>query len=241
MIYGSPFVELNKYTHIASSTGYVAKIDYSGKGWLSGKKNTFTAALWKEGEGSDKHPLYTVDGQWNEGFTIRDGEGKHAKEIDYYDAKAAKMTPLTVAPIEEQDPYESRKAWGNVARSIEKGDMDATSHYKSRIEVAQRALRKKEQDDNREWVRAFFSQVSPDSPEEATFQKLVKMVSGINGWQGVEPEKTAGVWRFNLEKAKNAQPPYHAEGVSGLGENEDGTSAPVSQTTTRTSTDSSTK
>ena len=91
------------------------------------------------------------------------------------------------------------------------------------------------------WVRAFFSQVSPDSPEEATFQKLVKMVSGINGWQGVEPEKTAGVWRFDSEKAKNAEPPYHAEGVLGLGENEDGTSAPVSQTTTRTSTDSSTK
>jgi hypothetical protein len=241
LIYGSPFVELNRYTHIASTTGYVAKIDYSGKGWLSGKKNSFTAVLWKEGEGSDKHPLYTVDGQWNEGFTIREGEGKHAKEIDYYDAKAAKMTPLTVAPIEEQDPYESRKAWGNVARSIEKGDMDATSHYKSRIEMAQRALRKKEQDDKREWVRAFFCQVSPDSPEEATFQKLVKMVSGINGWQGVEPEKTAGVWRFDWEKAKNAKPPYHAEGVSGLGENEDGTSAPVSQTTTRTSTDSSMK
>jgi hypothetical protein len=241
LIYGSPFVELNKYTHIASTTGYVAKIDYSGKGWLSGKKNSFTAALWKEGEGSDKHPLYSVDGQWNEGFTIREGDGKHTKEIDYYDAKAAKTTPLTVAPIEEQDPYESRKAWANVARSIEKGDMDATSHYKSRIEVAQRALRRKEQDDKREWNRAFFSQVSPDSPEEATCQKLVKMVSGINGWQGVEPEKTAGVWRFDSEKAKNAEPPYHAEGVLGLGENEDGTSAPVSQTTTRTSTDSSLK
>ena len=219
----------------------MAKIDYSGKGWLSGKKNRFTAALWKEGVGSEKHPLYSVDGQWNDHFTLREGEGKHAKEIEYYDAKAAKTTPLTVAPIEDQDPYESRKAWRRVAASIEKGDMDATSHYKSRIEVAQRALRKKEQEENRDWKRAFFRQADSSSPEEVTFQKLVKMVSGINGWPGVEPEKTAGVWRFDAAKAKNAKPPYHGEGLVGLGENEDGTSAPVSQQTTRTSTESGRK
>ena len=238
LIYGSPFVELNRYTHIASSTGYVAKIDYSGKGWVSGKKNSFTAALWKEGDGSEKNPLYTAEGQWNEGFTFRKGDSKHGKEVDHYDAKASKTTPLLVAPVEEQDPYESRKAWRNVAKSIEKGDMDATSHFKSRIEVAQRALRKKEQEEKREWNRVFFSQGDSSGPEEVTFQKLVKMVSGVNGWQGVEPEKTAGVWRFDAEKAKNAKPPYHAEGSAGLGENEDGTSAPLSQQTTRTSTES---
>jgi Oxysterol-binding protein len=237
LIYGSPFVELNRFTHIASSTGYVAKIDYSGKGWLSGKKNSFTAALWKEGEGGEKHPIYTVDGQWNDNLTFRKGEGKHGKEIEHYDAKAAKITPLIVVPIEEQDPYESRKAWAKVSRSIEKGDMDATSYYKSRIEVAQRALRKKEQEEKREWKRVFFSQAKSSNPEEVTFQQLVKMISGVNGWQGVEPEKTAGVWRFDAEKAKSAKPPYHAEGLSGLGESED-TMTPISQTTTRTSTDS---
>jgi len=241
LIYGSPFVELNKYTHIASSTGYIAKIDYSGKGWLSGKKNRFSAALWKDGEGSEKHPLYTADGQWNDNITFKQGEGKHAKEIDHYDPKAAKTTPLIVAPIEQQDPYESRKAWRYVIKSIEKGDMDATSHYKSRIEMAQRALRKKEQEEHREWQRAFFRQADPNSPEEATFQKLVKMITGPNAWAGVEPEKTSGIWRFDPEKAKNAKSPYHAEGLAGLGENEDGTSAPVSQQTTRTSTESGRK
>lgn len=195
--------------------------------------------LWKEGDSSEKHPLYSVDGQWNESFTIREGGSKHGKEIEHYDAKATETTPLNVAPIEEQDPYESRRAWRNVARSIEKGDMEATSYFKSRIEVAQRALRKKEQEEGGEWNRVFFNQADSSSPEEETFQKLVKMVSGVNGWQGVEPEKTAGVWRFDAEKAKNAQPPYHPEAASGLGEDEDGTSAPVSQQTTRTSTDSS--
>ena len=237
MIYGSPFVELNSKTHIASSTGYVAKIDYSGKGWLSGKKNSFTAALWKDGHGSEKNPLYSIDGQWSGDFTIREGESKKAPVSDEYHAGSIKTTPLVVAPVEQQDPYESRKAWRNVAKSIEKGDMDATSHFKSRIENGQRVLRKHEAEEKRVWNRVFFRNVSTDDPSEATFQKLVKMVTGAGGWQGVEPEKTSGIWRFDPEKARNAKPPYHAEGVRGLGENEEGGSAEVSRATTRTSTD----
>lgn len=30
---GAPFVELNSASYIASSSGYTAKIDYSGRGW----------------------------------------------------------------------------------------------------------------------------------------------------------------------------------------------------------------
>ncbi|KKY26720.1 putative oxysterol binding protein [Phaeomoniella chlamydospora] len=231
LITGSPFVELNGFTHISSSTGYIAKIDYSGRGWLSGKKNTFSAFLWKEGEGDEKSPLYTVDGQWNDNFVMR--EGKKGKEVESYSAKTTKTTPLTVAPIESQDPYESRRAWRNVAASIQKGDMDAASHYKSRIENAQRALRKKEKEENREWERRFFRRI--DENEDPEFLKLVKPISGSTKWPGVEADKTGGIWRFDASKAKDAKPPYHAEGVSGLGETEDGTSAPVSRTTTRDS------
>ena len=225
LIYGSPFVELNNYTHIVSSTGYVARIDYSGKGWMSGKKNSFSASLWKVGEGDEKHPLYTAEGQWTDKFVIKAGDGKHAKEIDRYSGKAMKTTPLIVAPLEQQDPYESRKAWRNVAKSIEKGDMDATSHFKSRIENAQRELRRKEQQEKREWERTFFRNVDPK--EEPMFEKLVHMISGSGGWAGAEPDKTGGVWRFDSNKAREARPPYHKEGVEGLGEKEDGTSAPI--------------
>jgi len=237
LILGTPFVELNNYTYIASSTGYIAKVDYSGKGWISGKRNTFTASFWKEGQGSDKHPLYTAEGQWNDSFVIKQGEGKKAKQVDAYDAKQMKKTPLIVAPVDQQDPFESRRAWSHVATSIEKGDMDATSHYKSRIENAQRELRKHEKDEGREWQRVFFRQVNPNSPEEATFQRLTKMISGVGGWEGPAPEKTNGIWRFDAEKAKNAKRPFHAEGAAALGENADGTSEPVSRTQTRTSLD----
>lgn len=227
LIYGSPFVELNKATYIASSTGFASKIDYSGKGWLSGKKNSFTASLYRDGE--EKNPLYTVDGQWTDGFHVKEGK----KEIEFYNAKDAKTTPLTVAPIEEQDPYESRRAWHNVATSIGKGDMDATSHHKSTIENAQRELRKREHSEGLDWERRFFQRFDEkgDKPEhEELFEKLAHM-AGIYGGVSIEADKTGGIWRFDPEKAKSAKPPFHdEEGVGlGLGSN------PVSRTTTTSS------
>jgi oxysterol-binding protein-related protein 9/10/11 len=232
LITGSPYVELEKYTHIASSSGYVSKIDYSGKGWLSGKKNTFTATMWKEGESDEKHPLYSVEGQWNNNFTMHEGDKpKKGREVDAY--RAIPTTPLNVAPIENQDPWESRRAWRNVATSITKGDMDAVSNHKSKIENAQRDLRKKEKEEGRDWERKFFKNVKED--EDPVFTKLVKMISGVTAWAGVEAEKTSGVWRFDPERAGTARPPFHPEvGEKGLGEgNGNGTG---SESTSRVST-----
>ncbi|RAL01718.1 OSBP family protein [Aspergillus ibericus CBS 121593] len=207
LIYGTPFVELEKSTRIASSTGYVAKIDYSGKGWLSGKKNTFSAILYKENEG-EKRPLYTVDGQWSDSFVIKDSR-KH--EVDRFSVKDTKTTPLTLAPIEEQDLYESRRAWRDVAVGIERGDMDAVSVAKTKIENAQRELRKVEKSEGREWDRRFFKRVN-DSDDDG-FWQLARML----GITSLESDKTGGVWRFDAANAVDAKPPYHKTGGEGLG------------------------
>lgn len=240
LIYGAPFVELGKFIHIASSTGYISKIDFSGRGWLSGKKNTFTATLWKDGEGSESKPLYTVEGQWSDKFDLKEGHGKRAKTIESFKPGDIKLSRLNIAPLEEQDVFESRRAWANVAKSIEKGDMDATSHYKSRIENAQRALRRKEHEEKREWRRVYFSTADSKDPKEETFQKLVKQIMaphlGPNAvWEGVAPDKTAGVWRYDEAKAAEAKKPLHEEGLIALGENQDGSSAPVSRVNTNLS------
>lgn len=213
LIYGSPFVELNKYTQIASSTGYIAKIDFSGKGWLSGKKNTFSAILYNERDG-EKKPLYTADGQWSEGFVIKDAKTK--KQIDKYSVKDTKTAPFTLAPLDQQDLYESRRAWHDVATAIEKGDMEATSEAKTKIEVAQRELRKIEKEENRTWERRFFNRVDPN--EEEMFMRLATMLDLTGGNSaGIESERTNGVWRFDKERAKDAAPPYHKENGRGLG------------------------
>ncbi|EEP82545.1 Kes1p protein [Uncinocarpus reesii 1704] len=214
LIYGTPFVELDRSSQIVSSTGYIAKIDYSGKGWLSGKKNTFSAILYHESEG-ETNPIYTANGQWSKEFVLKEARGKKL-EIEKYNVKTMTTTPLSLAKLEDQDIYESRRAWRDVAEAIDRGDMDATSVAKTKIENAQRELRKIERDEGREWERRFFRRVEIE--EDKVFTKLLGML-GVTGPAGVaiESDKTNGVWRFDPDLAKNAAPPYHTDGGRGLG------------------------
>ena len=195
LITGSPYVELERSTYIVSSTGYTCKVDYSGKGWVSGKKNSFTATMYPNGR--EKDVIYTAEGQWSDNFTIKDS---HKKVVDSYDAKKTPKTALSVAPIEQQDPLESRRAWSKVAEAINRGDMDTTSAEKSLIENQQRELRKKEKEQGSEWQRRFFHRVS-NSPR---FDRMIKEVPGGS----LEADKTNGVWEFDQAKAKAANPAY---------------------------------
>lgn len=191
LIYGKPFVELNNCTYISSSSGFVSKIDYSGKGWVSGKKNSFTATLYPAGK--EKDILYTIEGQWTDSFTLKAGGGsalKKAEPIQTYNAKTSKTTPLTVAPLHQQDAMESNRAWQHVAAGIEKGNMDIVHVEKSKIENTQREMRRKEQAEGREWPRKFFKRSSPPDP---LFDHLAKSIPG----ERIEAEKTGGVWRFD--------------------------------------------
>ena len=175
----------------------MAKIDYSGKGWLSGKKNSFTASLYPAGK--EKDPLYTLEGQWTDTFIIRDGSKKNGDEIETCNARTSKTTPLIVAPLDQQDLYESNRAWQHVAAAISKGDMDTVGVEKAKIENAQRALRRKEQSEGREWERRFFKKVQGCQ----TFETLAKPIG-----ERIESDKTGGVWRFDENKARGAKPPF---------------------------------
>lgn len=187
LVYGSPYVELNAHTYIQSSSGYTSKISYSGKGWMSGKKNSFTATLYPEGK--EKDILYSVEGQWNDSFIARDAKAKI--EIETYSPKSSQTTPLSVAPLDQQGDLESRRAWRAVAEAIGKGDMDVTGTEKGKIENAQRELRKKEREEGREWERRYFSRVEPDE----RFEELAEKV----GHQ-LEADKTGGMWRWDDAK-----------------------------------------
>lgn len=191
LIFGSPFVELNDKTYITSSSGFTAKIDYSGKGWLSGKKNSFTATMYPTGK--EREILYTITGQWTKSFEIREGASKHGPLVDVYDAENTPATPLIVAPIEEQDPLESRRAWSKVAEGIIKGDMDMAGTEKSKIENAQRELRAKERAEGRSWERRYFTKMEKD-----------RVLAELGPLIGLTPEaeKTGGIWRFDEKKAE---------------------------------------
>ncbi|KAH8674894.1 hypothetical protein BGZ61DRAFT_361041 [Ilyonectria robusta] len=196
LIFGSPFVELDGTSYIASSSGYTAKIDYSGKGWLSGKKNSVTATVTPSGK--DKEVLYNVTGQWNKAFEIYEGPVKSNSKstlVATYDAVATAQTELEVAPVEKQHPLESRRAWARVAKAIQDGDMDVTSIEKTKIEQAQREMRTKERSEERSWDRQYFTAVEGT---DSVLEQLGKVVGvPVDG----DADKTGGLWRFDKTKA----------------------------------------
>jgi hypothetical protein len=182
---------------IVSSAGYIAAIDFSGKGLLGlgGKKNHVEAAIYRADDTSRKERLFHAVGSWSEKFEITDHAGTL---ITTYDVASAKPSPFRTLPLNEQDPWESRAAWDGVIKSIQKGDMQGVADNKSALENAQRELRKRPETDEKTWKALFFTKA--DNP---VAERLLKQIG-----QDVSPEKTCGVWRFNAKAFSEAKRPW---------------------------------
>lgn len=197
LIFGAPFIELDGSSFITSSSGFTAKVDYSGKGWLSGKKNSFTATLYPTGK--EKEVLYNVSGQWTKNFDIHTGSAKHSGKdtlVESWDPTLVPTTALTVAPREKQHPLESRRAWAKVAAAIAKGDLDTVGAEKAKIENAQRAMRAQEKSEGRAWERRYFSSADGGDAVLAQLGRVVGLA------EHGDADKTGGLWRYNREKAE---------------------------------------
>jgi hypothetical protein len=155
---GSLNPELSGTSYIRSSSGFTAKIDYTSKGWMSGKRNSFVASLYHDDH--EKEPLYIAEGQWSGDFTIKKVATKAV--VETFDANLIQTTPLQVAPLECQHPFESRRAWQHVVSAIERNDFLGVGQAKSKIENAQRELRKIEKANGTEFQRRYFSKAKED-------------------------------------------------------------------------------
>lgn len=165
---------------------------------MSGKKNTFTAVIYPDGK--EKEKLYTSEGQWTDVIQIKDHKTKQI--IATHDHKISKPSPLIVAPVEQQDDFETRRAWKKVADAIVKGDMDTTSYEKTIIENRQREMRKEEKEAGREWERTFFTRIETNP----LFERLASKVG-----EKINDSLTNGIWIFDEKKASAAKPPYHPD------------------------------
>jgi len=208
LIFGSPFIELDGSSYITSSTGFTAKIDYSGKGWLSGKKNSFTASLFPAGR--EKEVFYNVSGQWTKNFDIFSGPAKYNGKDSHegsWDPEQNPISELQVAPIGKQHPLESRRAWSKVAAGIQKSDLDAVGREKSKIENAQREARARERAEGRTWQRRYFS------AQEAEDAVLTRLGPHVGLAEHGDADKTGGLWRFDKAKAERVRssPPLSEE------------------------------
>lgn len=148
--------------------------------------------------GKEKDVLYNATGQWNKTFEIYSGPVKSNSKsslVTTYDAINTAQTELVIAPIAQQHPLESRRAWARVAEAISKGDMDATGIEKGKIEQTQRNMRIKEKSEGRAWERQYFTAVQGKDP---VLEQLGKAV-GVP--RDGDADKTGGLWRFDKEKA----------------------------------------
>ncbi|KAK4245617.1 hypothetical protein C7999DRAFT_42836 [Corynascus novoguineensis] len=207
LIFGAPFIELEGSSYITSSTGFTAKIDYSGKGWLSGKKNSFTATLYPTGK--EKDVLFNISGQWTKSFEIHSGPAKHnSKDNLVEEWDPLPLSELIVAPLEKQHPLESRRAWSKVSAAIAKGDLDTVSVEKSKIENAQREMRAKERAEGRTWERRYFT-ARNDTPDPV----LTTLGPAVGLPEKGDADKTGGLWRFDSSKFETAkkEPPLSEE------------------------------
>ena len=213
LITASPFVELEGTSYIQSSTGYLTVIEYSGRGYFSGKKNTFKARIYEDklSSANKENAIVTINGQWSGKSYITKGSASASSSSDelFYDANSKQPEHLTVKPIEEQNPLESRRAWKKVAEAINVGDYDLIHKEKSLIENDQRELRKKEKEAEVSWSQRWFEQVDL-AGKPAGFDPLISLANMANlqisnvpsgSVKGSKYESDDALhWRVNLDK-----------------------------------------
>ncbi|KAK6081520.1 oxysterol binding protein [Seiridium cupressi] len=188
LVSGSPYPELQGTCYISSSSGYLSTIDFSGKKALGfGTKNCVTAELINLRQGGKV--LYEATGQWNGKLSIKDRINGTKSEA--FDVDSVPHTELTVKPIEDQSPWESRRAWKGVLKGIENGDMQIINDVKGRIENAQRDVREAEEKAGVDWHRVFFRKSN-------THEEFDVLARGIPDPEAkkLNQDRTAGVWRF---------------------------------------------
>lgn len=202
---GVLFPELHGTYHIVSSSGFVSEITFSGASLLgsSGKRNSVKAIVYRRGDTS-KTPLYIISGCWSGCFEVR--QGGTGEVMDIWDPNDPRnsISEAQVEPVENQDCWESRKAWNGVITALQGGHFGQAVTEKSKIENAQRELRAQRDKKSEAWQPRLFSAL-PGS--YGVFDRLGSAV----GWD-LQADKTNGVWKVNRDSVQTLNRPFHSIG-----------------------------
>ncbi|KAM0497455.1 hypothetical protein ACHAPB_006758 [Verticillium nonalfalfae] len=199
---GRLYPEITGVYTIPSSGAYVSEIRFSGAGlcW-GGRKNGFTAVVFRRDD-PRRAPVYSLEGVWSDAWTVRDARGD---VVDTFRLDEARVAPLDMAPLDAQDPWESKRAWRDVAAGLRAGDVRAAVAAKTELERAQREMRAAEADEGRTWAPLLFK--SAPGAKHDVFHRLAE---GMEGWEHLYDERTKGVWRVD-EAALTTQRPFRGE------------------------------
>ncbi|KAF9426982.1 Oxysterol binding protein [Entomortierella beljakovae] len=200
IITGRPYVELAHSTYIVSTAGMYSAIDYSGKGYFSGSRNSFKAYLkyFNNNKKEKDEVFYVAKGQWSGSSTYSTSK-KSETSIPFYDASKSLPHTPEVKPIEEMSPIESRRLWAEVATALNNKDYSTASKEKSKIEEAQRALAKerKEKNENQATALKLFDLVTEDDDEYGKiFSTLREQLVSVAGNKAIKEDENKPHWRL---------------------------------------------
>ncbi|KAH7395079.1 hypothetical protein DE146DRAFT_633434 [Phaeosphaeria sp. MPI-PUGE-AT-0046c] len=199
LLTGTPYPELAGEYSLISSNGYISHLKFTGKSFLgTGQKNGLEAKLYHADRPDET--LYTVKGAWNGKLTFHDA--RSGEEVDTFDVNDLASADIETEHLADQDPWESRKAWGEVISSLHSGDMKRVANAKSRVEEGQRTMRADEEARGEQWKPVFFQRVGSDP----VFDRLSKFDPG-----SFIVDAASGFWKVDREAVKNTKRPYHGD------------------------------
>ncbi|KAI0803838.1 Oxysterol-binding protein [Xylaria sp. FL0064] len=200
LLSGHPYVELEGVCYISSSSGYLSTVEFTGQktsllGGGGGVKNAVRAEL--ESVKEPRRKLFEITGQWSGRLVIRDCVSDTV--VEEFDVADVPTSEVRVRPVEEQSPWESRRAWAAVSDGIRAGDMQRVCAKKSEIEEAQRDIRRAEKLAGVERSSVFFCK----NGESREFELLAQAIPDPEA-RRLECDRTAGVWEFVGAEAAEA-------------------------------------
>ncbi|CAG8554581.1 13787_t:CDS:2 [Dentiscutata heterogama] len=186
---GAPYVELSG-TSVIQSQNFNTVIEFSGRGWISGEKHTFSSVIRRN---DSKDPLYTASGTWS-GKSILENHITNEKSV-FLDVGASKRASPIIEPIEKQNELESIRLWQHVANAINEGDFSTASKLKGEIEQRQREKVKR----GEETVLQFFDWLEEDDE----FLSLYDLINNKSHLENKYKEKGSWVYKKLLFKDNN--------------------------------------
>ncbi|KAJ9612302.1 hypothetical protein H2200_003899 [Cladophialophora chaetospira] len=192
---GAPWPELDDTYKIVSSSGYTAEMKFTGKKMWGGSRNCFEGSIYRTVD-SQKKAIFALRGSWSSKFSIFNAAGDEVEVFDLADPQN-RAAPMTIKSEEEQSPWESRRAWRSTFDAIRRADNNLVVKEKSKLENAQRQLRKLEQKEGKQWETTFFSRSDVPEDEHDVVERLFDQ---LDDHQAERLRGTNGCWRFQKDK-----------------------------------------
>ncbi|KAJ2669030.1 Oxysterol-binding protein 4 [Coemansia spiralis] len=209
---GKPFLEMSSTTFIRSSKGYTAEFQWHTKPMWYGEYHKFDGKIFRDSadvyapNASSQDTIFTIKGKWvaeSQITNVKTGE----QEV-FFDVNAQPSADISIKPVDEQSPLESRRVWQSVSEALTRADYDTASKEKTAIEEEQRALRKGRAEANVMWKPSMFVWIEDADDEDA--------VKGCYTY--LYPAKDSignGSWVYKFSPNVKLPPPGNTPSASG--------------------------